>query len=104
MALLDGIKAVAESAGLQMEEKRGVYRMRMTVAERKAFLSHKKLQYIASFKIDEAAKKMTFTEMLKETGSGVTGAEDFDESGMTTGFGFKTETYRTGPGPREGTI
>lgn len=104
MALLDEIKAAAQQMGFQVEEKRGTYRMHMTVAERKAFLSRKKLEYIASFKIDDAAKKMSFTEMLKESGSGMTGGGDFDESGMTTGFGFKTETYRTGPGPRQGTI
>jgi hypothetical protein len=104
VALLDEIKALADSMGIQFVGKDGVYRMSMTVAERKAFLSRKKLEYIASFKIDDAGKKMSYTEMLKESGSGVTGAEDFDESGMTTGFGFKTETYRTGPGPREGTI
>lgn len=104
MALLDDMKALADSLGATLTEKKGAYRMRSTVAERKAFLSHKKLEYIASFKIDDAARKMGFTELLKESGSGLSDTDDFDDSGMTTGFGFKTETYRTGGGPREGNI
>jgi hypothetical protein len=104
MALMDDIRSLADSHGATLTEKKGVYRMRMTVAERKAFLSRKKLEYIASFKIDDAARSMRFTELLKESGSGLSDTDDFDDSGMTTGFGFKTETYRTGGGPREGTI
>jgi hypothetical protein len=104
MSLFDDIKAFADSEGLELTGHKSGYRLNKNIAERKAFLSRKRLDYSASFKIDDAARKVLFSEMLKESGSGVTGAEDFDESGMTTGFGFKTETYRTGPGPREGTI
>jgi hypothetical protein len=39
--------------------------------------------------------------MLKESGSGVSTGSDFDSS---PGFGFKTETYKTGGSGREGTI
>ena len=41
--------------------------------------------------------------MLKESGSGVSSGGGFD-SDMSPGFGFKKETYKTGAGPREGTI
>jgi hypothetical protein len=38
--------------------------------------------------------------MLKESGSGIgSGNGDF-----SPGFGFKVETYKTGTGPREGSI
>jgi hypothetical protein len=104
MGLFEDIKAYADSEGLELTGHKSGYRLSRNIAERKAFLSRKRLDYIASFKIDDAAKKVLITEMLKESGSGIAGAEDFDGSGMTTGFGFRTETYRTGPGPREGTI
>ena len=38
--------------------------------------------------------------MLKESGSGVSSGGD----DISPGFGFKAETYKTGAGPREGTI
>lgn len=104
MALMDEIKAFCDSMSLELTEKRGVWKMRMTIAERKAFLSRTKLEYIASFKIDEAEKRIGFTEMLKESGSGVSGGGDFGDSGMAPGFGFKAGTYKTGAGPRQGTI
>ena len=100
MALIDDTTEMARSIGAEIKEKKGARSLRLTVAERKAFLSRKKLEYIARFRIDEAAGEVRFTEMLKESGSGVSGGiED-----PTPGFGFKKETYRTGKGPREGTI
>jgi len=100
MALTDDIKGMAGTVGAELKEKKGVYTLRLVVAERKAFMSKKKLEYIARFKVDDAARVLSYTEMLKETGSGVSGGGD----DMSPGFGFKTETYRTGAGPREGTI
>lgn len=100
---MDEIRAFAESQGLELVEKRGALKLRRTVAERKAFLSRKKLDYVGSLKIDEASRRMAYTEMLVESGSGMSSGMDMD-GGMSSGFGFKTETYRTGAGPREGTI
>lgn len=100
MALTDDIKGMAASVGAELKEKKGVYTLRLVVAERKAFMSKKKLEYVARFTIDDAARQLTYTEVLKETGSGVSsGPED-----ISPGFGFKTETYKTGAGPREGNI
>ncbi len=98
LALIDDIKGMAGSTGAELKEKKGVYTLRLTVAERKAALSRKKLEYIARFRVDDAARELRYTEMLKETGSGVSGGTD----GMSPGFGFKAETYKTGAGPREG--
>lgn len=100
MALIDDIKGIANSVGAELKEKKNVYTLRLLVAERKAFLSKKKLEYVARFSVDDAAKVLRYTEMLKETGSGVSGGGD----DMSPGFGFKAETYKTGAGPREGTI
>ena len=77
--------------------------MKAVIAERKAFLSKKKLEYIAKFRVDDGAAAIRFSEMLKESGSGLSSGGDFN-SHMSPGFGFKKETYKTGAGPREGTI
>jgi predicted secreted acid phosphatase len=45
--------------------------------------------------VDEDNKELRFTEMLKESGSGMSSGD--------SGFGFKKESYKTGTGPREGT-
>ena len=98
--LLDDIKAIAAEAG-EISEKKGAYALRIVVAERKAFLSKTKLEYIATFRVDDEAKVLHFSEMLKEVGSGLSSGGGDD---MSPGFGFKTETYKTGMGPREGSI
>ncbi|HEY3275636.1 MAG TPA: hypothetical protein VGJ94_03375 [Syntrophorhabdaceae bacterium] len=97
MSLQEEIQQVF--AGLQAEfsEKKGIISAEYTVAERKSFLSKKKLAYIAKYRIDETKKEVRFTEMLKESGSGFS-------SGEESGFGFKKETYKTGFGGSEGTI
>ncbi len=103
MALLDEIREFATTIGAGIQEDKGLFTLRSLVAERKAFLSKKKLEYIAKFRILDEAKVVKFTEMLKESGSGLsTGGGGFDD--ISPGFGFKKETYKTGAGPREGTI
>ena len=94
--LVDVIKTFVEAIPATLKEKRGVHSLEFTVAERKAFLSKKKLTYSAKFRVDEDNKELRFTEMLKESGSGVSAGD--------SGFGFKKETYKTGKGPREGSI
>jgi hypothetical protein len=93
MALLDDIQAYARTIGAEIKGKGERWEMTKLVAERKAFLSRKKLLYLAKFEIDDAAKELRFREMLKESGAGLEG-----------GSGFQTETYRTKPGSREGSI
>jgi hypothetical protein len=100
MVLIDDIRGIAASIGAELREKNGVYTLTRVVAERSAFLSKKKLEYIARFRVDDVARELTFTEMLKETGSGIS----TDVDGISPGFGFKAETYKTGRGPREGNI
>ncbi|MGA3094202.1 MAG: hypothetical protein ABSD79_02305 [Dehalococcoidales bacterium] len=98
--LLDDIKTIVSAVPARLKEKNGLYSFEFTVAERKVFLSTKRLAYRAAFRIDETKKELRFSEMLKESGSGISsGAGD-----MSLGFGFKAETYKTGMGPREGGI
>jgi len=103
MSLIDTINTYSAGLGGSMSEKKGIYTIEIVIAERKAFLSKKKLRYIAKFRIVDESKEIKFTEMLTESGSGLSSGSDFD-SGMSTGFGFKAETYNTMGGKREGSI
>ncbi|MFC2099773.1 hypothetical protein ACFLSF_02965 [Candidatus Bipolaricaulota bacterium] len=94
--LVDEVKRFVEGIPAALREKRGVYSVEFTVAERKAFLSKKKLTYSARFRVDDDNKELRFTEALKESGSGVSAGD--------AGFGFKKESYKTGSGQREGSI
>ena len=98
----DNIKNLAKSLGTSLEEDKGIYTLKLVVAERKVFLSKKKLEYIAKFRLDEKTKSVKFTEMLIESGSGLSMGGAIDE--MTPGVGFKIQSYKTGFGPREGSI
>lgn len=101
MSIQESIKEVFYPYRPEFSEKKGVMTVELVVAERKSFLSKKKLTYIAKYRIDENGKDVRFTEMLKESGSGVSGGGDFDGS---PGLGFKKGTYSTGKGGREGSI
>jgi hypothetical protein len=71
-------------------QKDGSLAMEMVVAERKAFLSKRKLIYKCKLRVNEVARSVTFWETLLEKGSGVSSGDD-----TAPGFGFKKETYRT---------
>lgn len=88
MQLIEQIKSYAQSIPAEMKEKKGLYTIQFTVAERKAFLSKQKLDYQAQLRVDDSSKTVKFTEMLKEASSGM------ESPGMT----FKTESYKTGKG------
>lgn len=102
MALQEDIKQVFSAFPAEFSEKKGVATVEYVVAERKSFLSKKKVTYIAKYRIDQDKKEVRFTEMLKESGSGLSSGGFDDDS--PSGFGFKKETYKTGMGGREGTI
>lgn len=98
------IEKIAKEINGKVSEKKGIVSVEATIAERKAFLSKKKLTYSFKVKIDDDKKEVHFSEMLKEAGSGFTsGGGGFDD-GMSTGFGFKKESYNTMSGAREGSI
>lgn len=101
MGLQEEIKQVFAAFPSEISEKKGVVTVEYVVAERKSFLSKKKLVYIAKYRIDEDRREVRFTEMLKESGFGLSCGDDFNQS---PGFGFKKETYNTWGKGREGTI
>jgi hypothetical protein len=101
MTLLSTIQEFAKTIPADIKELKGIQELTFTVAERKAFLSTQKLQYVAKIRILDDQKLVRFAEMLKESGAGISTGSDFDSS---PGFGFKTETYKTGGAGREGSI
>jgi len=98
--LIQRLQDYAKTIPADLKEKKGVHTLEFTVAERKVFLSKKKLTYSAKFRIDDDKKALKFTEMLKESSSGMSSGD----SDFGPGFGFKKETFKTGMGPREGVI
>jgi hypothetical protein len=98
MTLTEEIIKFSESISASLREKHGIYDLTIIVARRKTFLSRQKLEYKAKFKIDDNSKVLKFTEMLKESGTGLSSGE------TSPGFGFKTETYNIRGKKREGTI
>ncbi|GAP12705.1 hypothetical protein LARV_00441 [Longilinea arvoryzae] len=101
--LIDEIKKALENQIGRWTEKKGLWDFSATIAERKAFLSTKKLTYTLKIRIDDGMKVVRFSEMLVEAGSGFSTGGDFD-SDMSSGFGFKKETYNTFGGARQGSI
>jgi hypothetical protein len=101
--LMESIIAVVAAIPAEIKGgKKDTYEFEYVVAERKAFLSKKKLVYKAEFRLDNNNWKMHFTEMLKESGFGLSsGGDDMD---MSPGVGFKKGTYKMGAQGREGTI
>jgi len=102
MNLQQTIMEIGKTIPGQFEMQRdGSAKLEAVIAERKAFLSKKKLTYICHFRVDEQAKEVRFFEMLKESGFGVSGGVDNE---MSPGFGFKKETYNTFGKERKGSI
>lgn len=100
--MIEQIKQSLEKYSGTWKEKNGVWEFNSVIAERKAFLSKKKLTYQAKMRIDSVANKINFSEMLIEAGSGLSSGGFDDE--MSSGFGFKAETYNTISGERKGNI
>lgn len=100
--VIDEIKKALQSYDGKWNEKKGLWTFSATIAERKAFLSTKKLTYSCNIRVYEADGKVLFSEVLSEASSGLSSGGMDD--GISTGFGFKTETYNTMKGTRQGNI
>ena len=100
--MINAIKYALSGYGGSWKEKKGIHEFSTVIAERKAFLSTKKLTYTARISVEENQRVVRFSEMLIEAGSGLSSGS-MDE-GISPGFGFKKETYNTMSGAREGTI
>jgi hypothetical protein len=100
MVLLDRINEIGSEIKAEVKQDGNKISMEAVIAERKAFLSKKKLTYKAKIELDDENKKIRFSEMLKESGLGLSSGD----SDSSAGFGFKTETYNTMGGARKGNI
>ena len=101
MSLTDDLVAASASLPVSLQP-RGEGRLsgEAVLAERKAFLSRKKLTYTCQARVDEGARTVRFWEMLVEKSSGLSsGGDDFGPGG-----GFSAGTYRTGGKDRSGGI
>ena len=99
MALVEEIKGfLGSTPAKDIKEYRGVYEIFFIIAERKAFLTKQKLEYRAKYRIDDTNRVVKFTEMLKESKSGLSASNN------TPGVGFKSEKYKVGGKQREETI
>jgi len=99
---LEQIRKVVDDISGKINEKKGVFTIEAVIAERKSFLSKKKLMYIAKFMIDNEKRELIFSEMLKESGFGLNSGTEDD---IETGTGFKSYSYKTSSsGKREETI
>jgi len=102
MDLRQTITEIGKTIPGQFEmQKDGSARLESVVAERKTFLSKKKLTYICCFRVDEPVREVRFFEMLKESGFGLSGGSGDETS---PGIGFKKETYNTFGKERKGSI
>ncbi|MGB9672897.1 MAG: hypothetical protein ACPL3P_02075 [Anaerolineales bacterium] len=100
--IIEEIKTSLRKYNGQWSEKKGLWSFTATIAERKAFLSKKKLSYSAKMRIDDAAKIIHFSEMLSESSSGLSAGGGIDD--MSPGFGVKKESYNTLGSARQGSI
>lgn len=98
-SVIEEFKKALDLYGGKWSEKKGLWDFSAVIAERKAFLSKKKLTYSLKMRVDDTAKTVKFSEMLTEVGSGFSSGGDMD-----SGFGVKTESYSTFRGARSGTI
>jgi hypothetical protein len=102
VALADEIRSYfSQGVGAKVGGKGQSGEAKIVIAEQKSFLSKKTVEYSAKFKVDDDDRAVRFFEMLKESGSGMSGGDAGDVGG---GWGFSKETYKTGAGGREGSI
>jgi len=96
MSLKESLIEVSKSFPAEFkEQKDGSLILQFVIAERKVFLSKKKLTYKSKIRVNNEKKEITFFEMLSESNSGLSAG---------SGFEFKKETYGTKGKEREGGI
>jgi hypothetical protein len=102
MNVLESIKSyLASEAGAQVTGKSQGGEAKLVVAEQKSLLSKKRVEYSAKFKVDDTERVVRFFEMLKESGSGMSGGDAGDFGG---GWGVTKTTYKMSGGGLEGTL
>ncbi len=93
--MIGQIAAFAHAWQLAFDQVGDRITLTRVVAERKAFLSTARLKYLATITLDAAGGELRFSEMLKESGAGLTSGGDDGDFGSTSGFGFQKTSYNT---------
>jgi hypothetical protein len=102
MSVAEAIRSyLANEAGAQVSGKGQSGEAKLLVAEQKSLLSKKKVEYSAKFKVQDEERVVRFFEMLKESGSGMSGGDAGDFGG---GWGVTKTTYKMGTGGLEGSL
>jgi hypothetical protein len=102
MSVAEAIKSyLADEAGAQVSGKGQGGEAKLVIAEQKSLLSKKKVEYTAKFKVDDKDQVVRFFEMLKESGSGMSGGDSSDFGG---GWGVSKTSYKMSGGGIEGTL
>ena len=101
MSLSEDLAATSASLPVRLApQKDGCLKGEAVLAERKAFLSKKRLTYTCKARVDDSARTIRFWEMLLEKGSGISsGGDDFGPGG-----GFSAGTYKTSGKELSGSI
>lgn len=86
--MFEKIQKALEDYGGSWKDKKGYKEFTSVIAERKAFLSTKKLTYSARIKVDDTAKIVNFSEMLMEAGSGLLSGSSIEEQSDLFGKKF----------------
>jgi hypothetical protein len=101
MSLTDDLAAASAALPVRLtHQKDGTLKGEAVLAERKSFLSKKKLTYSCKARVDDAVRTVRFWEMLVEKGSGMSSGMD----DVAPGIGFSAGTYKSGGKERSGSI
>jgi hypothetical protein len=102
MSVAEAIKSyLADEAGAQVTGKGQSGEAKLVIAEQKSLLSKKKVEYSAKFKVQDEDRVVRFFEMLKESGSGISGGDTSDFGG---GWGVTKTSYKMSGSGLEGTL
>jgi len=63
--LINEVRKLLQNYNGSLEEKQDAYKFETVIAERKSFLSRKKLMYIIKFKIDDIYRKLIVIVKIK---------------------------------------
>ncbi len=91
-AVLDELKLLADAWQFSWQVKGDLVTMSRVIAERKAFLSTARLEYVARIRLDEARRGLRFSEQLKESGVGLSSGGDDNLPG---GFSAQRTSFNT---------
>ncbi len=82
--IIDAVRREVPNLGETFVRKKDIWELKALLAERKAFLSRKKLFFRAAFQVDEATRSVRYSERLEESGSGFGAGDDIVGAGVRT--------------------